>query len=124
MSIGIALATDQSQQHKAHYPDSGVATDQGASAMPGGGMPMHEQMQKMQAQMAEIHRTEDPDKRDALIQSHMADMQNMIKVMIQNMHGGKSMMGPGGIMGPGMGMQGGKDVGVRKGTRWLLPRAA
>jgi len=92
--------------------------------MPGGGMPMHEQMQKMQAQMAEIHRTEDPDKRDALIQSHMADMQNMIKVMIQNMHGGKSMMGPGGIMGPGMGMQGGKDVGVRKGTRWLLPRAA
>jgi hypothetical protein len=41
----------------------------------------------------------------------MADMQNMMKMMRQNMHGGNPIMGQGGMMGPGMGMHGGKMLG-------------
>ena len=117
MSAGVALAAEDKQEHKAHHPDAAGVTDKGNSAMPGGGMPMmqmNEHMQKMRTQMAEIHRTEDPDKRDELIQSHMADMQAMMKMM-QGMHGGKSMMGQGGMMGQGMTggkMMGGQQAGM------------
>jgi len=101
MSSGLVLAAGQSQEQQDHHPDSAGETTQGAPAMPVGGMPMmpmHAHMQKMRAQMAEIHRTEDPDKRDELIESHMTDMQGMMKMM-HGMREGQSMMGQGGMMG-------------------------
>ena len=117
MSAGIALAAEDKQEHKTHHPDAAGVTAKGNSAMPGGGMPMmqmKEHMQKMRTQMAEIHRTEDPDKRDELIQSHMADMQEMMKMM-QGMHGGKSMMGQGMTGGKMMGGQQGDNVAAPQG---------
>lgn len=113
MSSSLALAAGETQDHQAHHPEPADATAQQMPAGLAGGMPMmqmHEQMQKMHAQMEEIRRTEDPDKRDELIQAHMADMQGMMKMM-QDMHGDKPMMGPGGMMGQGMGMQGGGMMG-------------
>jgi len=124
MSPGLVLAADQTQDHKARHPDSGAATTQGAPPTAGGGMsmmPMHEHMQKMRAQMAEIHRTEDPDKRDELIKSHMSDMQDMMKMM-QSMHGGKPMMGQGGMMDQGMGLKGGKMMGGQQGDKKSAPQ--
>ena len=113
MSSSLALAAGEAQDHKAHHPESPGAIGQETPSATAGGMPM---MQKMQAQMVEIRRTEDPDKRDELIQSHMADMQRMMKMM-QDMHGDKSMMGAGGMMGQGMGMQGGGMMGGQQGDK-------
>ncbi len=96
MGSGMTLAAGQSQEeHQAHHPEEAGTAAQQPMAGPGGDtpmMPMHEKMQKMRSQMTEIHQTEDPDKRDALIRSHMEDMQGMMKMM-QGMHGGKPMMG-------------------------------
>ncbi|MGB7932356.1 MAG: hypothetical protein WCH04_09030 [Gammaproteobacteria bacterium] len=119
MSSSLALAAGETQDHEAHHPEPADATAQQMPAGSAGGMPMmqmHEQMQKMHAQMEEIRRTEDPDKRDELIQSHMADMQGMMKMM-QDMHGDKPMMGPGGMMGQGMRMQGGGMTGGQQGDK-------
>jgi hypothetical protein len=124
MSSGLVLATGQSQEQQIHHPDSAGGTTQVAPAMPGGSMPMmpmHEQMQKMRSQMAAIHRTEDPDKRDELIESHMEDMQGMMKMM-HGMREGQPMMGQGGIMGQGMGMPGGKMMGGQQGDEMAAPQ--
>lgn len=129
---GLAPAAAQPQEHQAQQPDTGAATGREAPAMPGGGMPMQEQMQKMRSQMAEIHRTEDPDKRDELIHAHLETMQEMMKMM-QGMHGGQAMMGqggmpggnmtgdqPGGMMGPGM-MKGDQPGGGMVAPRGAMP---
>ena len=124
MSSGLALAAGEAQGDKAHHPESAGAQQTPTGS--GGGMPMrqmHEHMQKMQAQMEQIRRTEDPDKRDELIQSHMASMQDMMKMM-QGMHGGKSMMGPGGMMGQGMDMHGGKMMGGQQGDQMAAPQGS
>ena len=84
MSYGLAQTTGNTLELKANHPNAVGGTVQGAQAMPGGGksmLPMHEYMQKMRTQMDEINKTEDPDKRDELIESHMADMQSMMKMM-------------------------------------------
>ena len=124
MSAGLALAAEEAQDHKAHHPEAAGATAQQMPAGPGGGMPMmpmHEHMQKMHAQMEEIRRTEDTDKRDELIDAHMTEVQNMMKMM-QDMHGGKPMLGPGGMMGQGMGMPGGKMMGGQQGKQMAPPQ--
>jgi hypothetical protein len=136
LSPGLALAVDQSQEYQTRQMDSGAAAGQEAPTMSGGGMPMQEQMQKMRSQMDEIHRTKDPDKRNELIQAHMESMQEMMKMM-QGMHGGQSMMGPGGMPGgnmtggrpggmpeSGMGMQGGKMTEGLQGESMATPRGA
>ena len=124
MSTGLVLAAGQTQEGKSHHPDSAGSTDQTVPAMSGGDMPMmamQEHMQKMHAQMEEIRRTEDPDKRDELINAHMAEMQNMMKMM-QDMHGGNPMMGKGGMMGQGMGMSGGKMMGGQQADKMAAPQ--
>lgn len=124
MSSGVALAAGDAPDQQSHHPDPAGATAQAAPAVPGGGMPMmpmHENMQKMHAQMDEIRRTEDPDKRDELIQAHIASMQEMMQMM-QGMHGGKPMMGQDGMMGQGMGMQGGKMMGGQQGDKMAAPQ--
>jgi hypothetical protein len=87
-----------------------------------GGMPMtlmHEHMQKMRAQMQEIHRNDDPDKRDELLQAHMQDMQETMKMMMQHMHGGKPITGQGGMKGPGDG-PGGMMTGDPQGMMQMM----
>lgn len=57
----------------AHHPQQ-QAQAQSLSSPQGGGMPMENMqahMQKMRAQMEEIRKTEDPDKREQLIDEHM-----------------------------------------------------
>jgi len=124
MGSGLALAAGQSQENEAHHPGSAPASAPGTPAMAGGCMPMmQEHMQKMRAQMAEIHRTRDPDKRDKLIQAHMDSMNEMMNKM-RDMHRGKPMMGgpKGGMMGGsrdgmtgGPGMMGGPKDGMTGG---------
>lgn len=93
MSSGIVLAAGSGSDHK-----------QGSATMHDGSMPMMQMdkhMRNMRTQMEEIRRTDDPGKRDKLIQAHMEEMQGMMKMMemMKGMHGGKSMMGHDGMMG-------------------------
>ncbi|HQU16191.1 MAG: hypothetical protein B7Z66_09330 [Chromatiales bacterium 21-64-14] len=97
MVAGTALAAGNDQGQKANPTNAAAITNNGDSGMPGSGMQMNEQMHKMRAQMAEIHRTKDPAKRAVLIREHMAAMQKMMGMM-DGMHSGKSMMGRGGMM--------------------------
>lgn len=104
MGSGTVLAAGGGADHEAHHPNSAGNTTQGSNTMHDGGMPMMQtdkHMQKMRAQMDEIRRTDDPVKRDKLIQAHMAEMQGMMKMMemMKGMHGGKAMMGQDGMMG-------------------------
>ena len=124
MNSGLVLATGNTMEQKANHPNAVGGTTQEAPAKPGGTMPMkpmHEHLQKMRTQMAEINRTEDPDKRDELIESHMADMQSMMKMM-HGMREQQSMMGKGGMMGKGMGMPGGKMMGGQQGDTMAAPQ--
>jgi hypothetical protein len=114
MSSGLVLASGEAQDQKAQHPEAAGAAAQQTPAGPGGGMPMMKMHENMRAQMEEINRTEDPDKRDKLIQTHMTDMQGMMKMM-QGMHGGKPMKGADGMMGQGMEMPGGKKMDGQKG---------
>ena len=93
MGSSLAMAAGQSQENEAHHPESAPASAPGMPAMAGGCMPMmQEHMQKMRAQMEEIHGTSDPDKRNELIQAHMDSMREMMNKM-RDMHRGKAMMG-------------------------------
>ena len=89
--LGAGCATTAEQAEEAsEMPQAAMAN----SSMPMQDMPkmqMHEYMQKMHMQMAEIHNTDDPDKRDVLIKSHRESMHNMMSKM-QSMHTEKSMM--------------------------------
>lgn len=118
MNSGLAMATGNTMEQKANHPNAVGGTVQVAPAKPVGGMPMkamHEHLQKMRSQMAEINRTEDPDKRDELLESHMADMQSMMKTM----HG---MRDEQSKMGQGMGMRGGKMMGGQQGDKMAAPQ--
>ena len=67
-------------------------------------MPMQQQMQGMQDQMAKMHATKNPEERRALMREHANTMQGMMKMM-HGMMAGQGMMG--GMMGGqrgGMGM--------------------
>jgi len=88
LSSGLVLAAGQPTDHEAHHPDSAADAAADAPAMSEGCMAM---MKEMRSQMARIHETEDPVKRDELIQAHMASMREMMEKM-QDMHGENSMM--------------------------------
>ena len=81
---GLVMAAGQSQEHEAHHPDGKNTATMETSAMPDAAMPIHEDMQLMQSQMAEISRTTDPVKREKLLQAHMKSMGQMMKMMQKN----------------------------------------
>lgn len=63
------------------------------------------QMQVMRGQMMQLRATQDPAKRNRLLDAHMHSMQNTLHMMM-----GQGGMGRGAGMGPG-GMQGGAGMG-------------
>ncbi len=75
-------------------------------------MPMQQQMQGMQDQMAKMHAAKNPEERRALMREHAKSMQGMMKMM-HGMMAGQGMMG--GMMGGqrgAMGMMGGQPGGM------------
>tara|TARA_R110001606_G_C15404705_1_gene654306 strand:- start:36903 stop:37385 length:483 start_codon:yes stop_codon:yes gene_type:complete len=97
LSSGLAFATEKSHEHDTSPSQTTMKQDK--SAATDQNMPMmHENMKKMQAQMTEINKTQDPDKRDELLKTHMNSMQDMMKKM-GTMQGEKTMK-----MGKGMNM--------------------
>jgi hypothetical protein len=101
----------------AHHP--GKKAEAGSMAgQPGmgkmmGNMPDH--MKKMMRQMDEIHKTKDPDKRDKLIEVHMQNMHEHMKMMrgmggmMMSKQDGKGMVGKG-QMDQGTKMDGGMPM--------------
>ena len=84
-------------------------------------MPMQQQMQGMQDQMAKMHATKNPEERRALMREHAKSMQGMMKMM-HGMMAGQGMMG--GMMGgqqQGMGMMGGMMGGQPGGMGMMMP---
>lgn len=101
LSSGLIFATEKSHEHDTSPSQATMKQDN--SAVMDKKMPMmHEKMQKMQAQMTEINQTQDPDKREDLLKTHMKSMQDMMKMM-RTMRGEKTMK-----MGQGMNMSDGK----------------
>jgi hypothetical protein len=92
LSSGLIFATEQSHEHNA--PHSKSTIDHDNSAVMDKKMPMmHESLQKMRSQMAEIHQSQDPDKRENLLMSHMNNMQDMMKMMGRGMNMSEGNMG-------------------------------
>lgn len=89
LGAGCATTAEQAELASEKPQASMVKSSMSKQDMPM--MQMHEHMQKMKMQMAEIHNTVDPDKRDVLIKSHRESMHNMMSKM-QSMHTEKSMM--------------------------------
>ena len=84
-------------------------------------MPMQQQMQGIQDQMAKMHATKNPEERRALMREHAKSMQGMMKMM-HGMMAGQGMMG--GMMGgqqQGMGMMGGMMGGQPGGMGMMMP---
>lgn len=94
---GLVMAQVPSQEHEAHHPDGKNTAAMEKPAMPDAAMPMHEEMQRMKSQMAEINRTTDPAQREKLLQEHMKSMGEMMKMM-QEKHAENPMMGKAGMM--------------------------
>lgn len=103
----LAIAYGNVLAEEAHHPDNAAISQSTSMGMMSGGAMMddkmmermQENMQKMQAQMKEIHDTKDDDTRDRLMNEHM-----------QAMDEGMGMMrGMGGDM-----MQGMKNGGVQQ----------
>jgi hypothetical protein len=69
-------------------------------------MPMQQQMQRMQGEMAKLHDTKDPKMRRELMREHGQSMQGMMQMMHGMMAGQGMMEGQGGGMGMGMMMPG------------------
>ena len=99
-----------------HHPEQqetkGEMPAQGQPAMGGMMDKMQGHMKKMMQQMDAIHKTDDPEKRDKLLQEHRQSMQEGMQMM-RGMGGGmmKGMMGEGGgdmMQGGGMHQGGGK----------------
>lgn len=85
LAQGVVAATDQTQPPKEASMagiGAGIAT-----------MPMHQQMKRMQEQMAKIHEATAPEERRKLMKEHTESMQDMMKMM-HGMMAGQGMMGP------------------------------
>ncbi|WP_435628609.1 heavy metal-binding domain-containing protein [Candidatus Ferrigenium straubiae] len=118
----IALFAQPVLAEDAHHPEKTAQAAQAGTAGMDEQMSAHENMMqesmksmnKMQAQMATIHQTKDPKKRQKLLQEHRKSMLDSIK-MVRDMMGGMGkgcpMMGgghmKGGHMMGGCGMMGG-----------------
>lgn len=96
MSLGCATTTDLAEENTAMPKKEMAMASMSKDGMPM--MKMQEKMKLMKTQMAEIHQTEDLDKRDALLKSHRESMHEMMGMM-QGMHGDKPMMGKGQMEG-------------------------
>ncbi len=81
LSSGPVFATGPAHQVGGHEPADSQAEGESASGHPMGMMSMQADMQKLRQQMMEIKRTQDPDKREALIERHMQSMQEMMRSM-------------------------------------------
>jgi hypothetical protein len=102
--MSLADESPAKEEHAAHHADSVPA----AAATP-------IDMQAMRNRMREIHQTTDPDKRKALIEAQLKDMEAMMRDPNRNcpMADGKAGMGMMGGKGMGMmgqGMQGGMGM--------------
>jgi hypothetical protein len=94
------LPMQASYADDAHHPDkkaSATAVKNNMKSAKGmmGNIPQH--MKKMMQQMNDIRNTQDPDKRDRLIDEHMKNMQQGMKMMGGGMMGNDMMSG--GMMG-------------------------
>jgi len=109
VAIGIALTTPalHAATNDAGAPPSGTkAQAKDPTEFDKNMAQWQEQMNKMQAQMEQIRKTENPKERQKLLEEHWATMQSAMSIM-------KGMWGPG-MMGPGMmgrGMMGGAGQG-------------
>ncbi len=81
LGSGLVHATGPAHQVGGHEPAGSRETDVSASGDRMGMMSMPENMQKLRQQMMEIKRTQDPDKREALIERHRQSMQEMMRSM-------------------------------------------
>lgn len=111
---------------QAHHPKQpevkGEMPAQSQPAMGGMMGKMQEHMKKMMQQMDAIHTTDDPEKRDELLQKYRQSMHEGMRMM-RGMGGGmmKGMMGEGGggmMQGGGMHQGGGKMHGDDKDMRY------
>lgn len=96
----------QAAQEKAAGPDEKMDASENM---------MQESMKKMQAQMAAIHQTKDPKKRQKLLQEHSKSMRESIKMLHETMGGmamGCPMMGGGHMMGGNPAGQAGGNAGA------------
>ena len=88
-------------------------------------VPMQQQMQGMQDQMAKMHAMKNPEERRALMREHAKSMQGMMKMMhgmmagqgmmsgmMGGQHGGMGMMMPGPMGTPGAGNPQGMGPGA------------
>jgi len=117
-ACALALPPLAVYAEQAHHPEQqktgGDMPAQGGQPAPGGMMDkMQKHMETMMQQMDAIHKTDDPEKRDKLLQEHGKSMQEGMQMM-RGMGGGmmKGMMGEGGggMMGKGgSGMMKGGD---------------
>lgn len=95
------LAEDARQPEKAAQAAQGGTAGSGKQTSAPGSM-LQESLNKMQAQMAVIHQTKDPKKRQKLLQEHRKSMLESIKMMRETMGSmgkGCPMMGGGHMMG-------------------------
>jgi len=114
-AFALTLPTFTVYAEQAHHPEQ----QKTAGDMPAQGMgdmmeKMQQHMKKMMQQMQAIHATDDPEKRDKLLQEHMQSMHEGMQMM-RSMGGGmmKGMMGEGGG-GMMKGMMGKGDTGMMK----------
>ncbi len=138
----IALFAQPALAEDARQPEKAAQTAQGGAAGTKAQMSAHENMMqesmaKMQAQMATIHQTKDPKKRQKLLQEHRKSMLDSIKMM-RDMTGGMGkgcpmmsgggcpMMGSGGcpmMGGAGCPMMGGNSAAQPGGNPKAAPAA-
>jgi hypothetical protein len=124
-ACALALPPLTVYAEQAHHPEQqeikGAMPAQGQPAMGGMMEKMKKHMKKMMQQMDAIHKTDDLEKRDKLLQEHMQSMREGMQMM-RGMGGGmmKGMMGEGGggmMKGGGMTQSDSKSPGDDKDMR-------
>lgn len=103
LMMGCAATPSTEEEHAGHHPEAtapagATAGNSAPEAMAAMQERMNPNMQKMQEQMAAIHKTTDPKEHARLLDEHMETM----KAMMQDMQKGSGGM----MMGNGMPMQG------------------
>jgi len=93
-ALALVFAVSVAAESPPHdHNHDAKSSNQANPQMDGGmSMQMHENMQKMQEQMAQLNKTTDPQERERLMQEHMQSMQKMMQMM-QGMIGSGMMMG-------------------------------
>jgi hypothetical protein len=81
LSSSLLWAAGQGHDHDQQTKSSHVEKTMDMGSMP----MMKDKMSKMQSQMEEIKKTDDPEKREQLIQAHKSSMHDMMKMMQDKM---------------------------------------